>query len=525
MKVLIRTLFLMLIALVASGCGDAPVDAGEDESFVTRGQALSTSHEWSRAPAATGSWGAYWEVTATEVGPDDEVYVVGYISSDTKVDFGCGPVANPELSYNDSFLVKYDQGGSCDWQYFWKSDETEPGVRMGYVAHDVAVSVIGSETHVLVANERTVEPWDIYSGEFAYGGGVYEVVEDSATGQPQQVWADELLASGGHETTIVAIGVDEDDNLVATGSHDTDFPFANTPLVPGDGIETFVLRWGTIDNAKGDRAELWGDTFGGSGTNAPEDVAVDYTTGDFAVVGNYDKEHTSLDGDPAPTATNSSVFVQTHSFDNGTFDSLYSESASAAYDTEFATAAAFSPSGRLYVTGSFKGELDRSGLGDGNPFGDPLKADENHGDNRDWFIVAYNDALDLQADFHTWAQSGRIGGPDADWYIDRAHDIVATDYLVAITGRACDGSSGECIDTGFAHAWAVNDVDSTPRFSDNTINYDTQAYSGEAVAIDSQSRLIVVGGPTKGSNISFATTAPTLPGGHDFFVSYQLMNP
>lgn len=527
----------MSLVVFGLGCGNA-TDHAASGRLLTRQQELSSSYEWSHAPAASGGFGASWQAAATVVGPNGETYLAGNLNEDSSVDFGCrNPLSNPAGSRSDSFLVKFDSSGNCKWQESFGSGATTVGNRIASYAVDLAVISVPAfpddpNARVLLASEQVYDGSYFGGSQPATGSVVRELLDDEAnTPNPSLVWSDTLGGVPGYHKAITAIGVDGAGNLVATGTHDTDFQFAGTttpdPEANGDGIEAFVLSWGPLTN--GTRTENWWKSFGGTDStcascfiigDSPVDVAVHKSDGKIAVVGNYDGEHQSIDGTTAPTGTNSSIFVQTISQTGQTTDSITSAgSPSNPDDTEYATSVAFSPSGELYVAGGFHGELmAQTGLAPALFYQSKSTASAT---DDDWFIVSYTDALDLSNSVDVWEHSDLSSSANNDEVeTEIIRDITATDQALAIVGDACD-STTECGDIGFAHVFSSSNVASGVPFSNYLLTYPKEAYSASSVDLylrDSAYHLNVAGGPTHGTNVDFG--GGPKPGGDDFVASY-----
>jgi hypothetical protein len=535
LKLLAKTL-IALLALSAVGCAEA-ADESSESTFITQSQKLSPSLNFAKAPEVY-----YWGTTANEIGPNGAVFMAGWFSPDNKLSFGCETTMfNPANSGHDGFVVKFNPKGNCEWQRSFGSLTDDPYTRIDYQVQDIAID---QNEHVLVAHRLTYEP--------RYPGGSYTTssLVRELDGSGSQVWLESMTAylNVDAEVEITDIDVDNFGNVVAVGRHDHYFVFGGQqspdPRAEGTGTETFVLSWGPLSN--GDRSQNWYQSFGGvdyAGCdpanlscplgNVPTDVAVHRSTGVIAVVGNYDGHHTSVGGKVADEAYNWNIFIQTLDRLGEPLDAKSTMSSSPQSnppgtelpgETEWTTAAAFSPSGELYVGGSFKGMLKYDPDGLANVMGSfDFHLDTDLAatpDNLDWFIVSYTDPYDLTESIDQW-QHSQLYGAGSDVDRERLHDIEATDIVVSIVGSACDADV-ECASVGFADVFnAAASIPARNSFNDYLLTFEKSSPSVEYVAVDSSGTgTLVVGGQ--------AFTKPefdaklNLHGGFGFVASYGL---
>lgn len=448
-----------------------------------------------------------WESVATEI-IGEAVYYAGNFSDDSTLAFpGCGPVSNPANSWQDAFLAKFVEG-ECQWMRTWESGRTGRGDKRSKTAMDLAQTPAG---HVVIAVKTFFQVQ--YVGPGATGSRVIEI--DS---QGNTVWKTMLSAKQGTTVSYEAVDASED-GLSVAGWHNRDIGFASSTLThhSGDEEETMVLQWS--QSSTGARSELWGVTFGGSGSNIPADIAADNLTGDIAVVGNYDDQHTHLDNTSADQATNNSFYIQTMDRlgNHRAADASPNQSSNPDY-TEFMTSADFNDAGELFVAGHLHGKIDKNWPATGNDY---TFDGDNSGADEDYFVVRFADASSL-ANNSAWRT-------ESDWNqsnttspkitLERVHELTATEDYVAITGQVCDASV-ECERDGFAHIFDFNQ--SYPlhpsSYSGYTVTYQNSGDGFWGDSIDHESGRFAVGGTNTDTNYSLG--GGQLPGGYDFLAGY-----
>lgn len=433
---------------------------------------------------------------------------------------------NPADSRDDSFIVKISASGQCEWQISWGTDSDVDGEQTSHYAQDIALTPGGD---IVMVEQQYIWPGQLSGNASATSSLVREVAEDN-NGDPQEIWRDHLGFYEGYDIEITSVGVDDDDNVVVGGHHNHGFWF-DSNYIPDpsstEEFEAFVLSYGPLSNRT--RSQNHSQSWGGDGWNFVNDVAVD-SAGTVAVVGDYLDQHTTLDGVSGPSANNTNLFIETLDSNLNPIDSLTgSGSTTYSYDSESATAAAFDPSGDLYVTGWFKGELKKQpngGIGPDNPLVNALETDSTEPQDMDWFIVSYTDAASDLTDVDIWEQSGLTEPGDAVT-IERPHDIAVNEYLVAIGGTAkCLENSNDlpnCERTGFVYSELMNDVASGDPLSQYTLNfgYGSQARSADAIGLGRGSNYdtLAVGGNIAGTNVNLGGSP--LPGPYSFIAGYQ----
>lgn len=497
----------------------------------TISQAVSTTHEFSEAPAGTGT--GTWESIAVESDSSGNIYYAGVLSHGAKVDFGCGnSLENPDDSLDDAFLVKYDSTGACQWQKRWGTPDSDPNYqRHSYRTADIAIT---DQDHVVIAYTQ----WGVagtYQGDFAKGSRVAEL-NSSGT----EVWYDFISRVADEYKEITAIDA-SDSSLVATGWHEDDFSFAGSslpdPRANNDGKEAMILAWTSWSGSS--RSEDWAESFGGTGKNVPSDIAVHDTSGDIAVVGNYDDDHKHLDGSSADQATNNSFFIQTVDYSAVPLDHYGSPgNPAAADDTESIESVDFAPNGDLYIAGDFHERLEpQTGSCTLVPNwcsankGKPDPANYTDADT-DYFLVRYPPA---SGDPTGAANIGNDAGfIYSDWNADNhtspfvirsetIAEVSATNSYAAITGKVSDFvGEGGYKPNGFVHFFDFSGFYPPSQPADYTgfdIKYrnDSEFFYGKSAA-QTSSRLTVGG---RNSDTSYSLGGGTLPGGDDFIVSYS----
>lgn len=512
------------LVLAAAGCAEAT----DETSFETTQQELTTTHNWSKAPANSSG---EWKVVATVTDSSNNVFLAGWLG-DGSVDFGCsaGSMSNTSGSWEDAFLVKFDDTGACQWQEQWGSAVTTSGNRVAYRAEDVTLG--GTNDHIFIVMSQY---YDTTFGSNSTGSIVYELSD--GTSSPTLEWSSILGGVSGTEAVMVSVGVDDNDNLTVAGDHSRSFKFGGvtypSPQSLGHGtndVDAFILHWGPLTS--GTRTEDWAESFGDDGPTRVEDAAVDASSGNIAVVGTYTNEHESIGNINGTTAQVRASFLQTIKEDGTDPDAAMSIS-DTTDDIDFVTTTDFAPDGTLYIAGWFSEEIgenlstDQGLFQGGGLFGPPAKTTSSAGDDYDWIVIEYTDSTQISGystgSANDFVQSGFAGSwtPGSDYDREVIHDIDATGQLVSVTGEGCE-SVVECVNYGFAHVFtrSASLPSSAPStWNDQTVTYDSMAYTGMATSIDSSFNLIVGGGGTV-PNVNFGGGA--LTGTDDFIVSYTL---
>ena len=498
------------------GCSDAMFDAQEGEEHLVLSQEIVTTHQFSKGAVNM-------EVTATLLDGNGNLYVSGTLGQGKTLNLGCdGPLSNPQGSLTDSFLVKYNDAGVCQWQRSWGSDDTHPYyLQTALGGSDLALTP--SDTVVML--DKQYFSFGIYSGPSAKSAIVREVDDSGSV-----VWSDALVAIQGKSIDPVAVGVDDNNRITITGAHDVSFKFGSSNVINATSdAEVFVLSW------DGTRARSWSRSFGGMGRNVPADLDVHRASGDIAIAGNYSDAHSDVNGTAAPASTTSStdVFIQVLQSNGAHKASKHSEGGGSinhtGSDFKSVSAIAFSPGqfSKLYVIGTYRGEFQAGGTSNSlvqdNGFLDE-NTDHLSGNDADtdWFMVGYYDAAMTATE--RWATSRLTDLIDGG--TDIAVEVNGFPSVVAFSGYTRDGVCGSNPDgsgctpsyTGFAEY--LNGNQQIP----SAFNFYSQRYIGQSsrankVDLDNSSSRLIVSGELDKANKNLGGGA--LPGSSDFVVSYS----
>lgn len=259
------------------------------------------------------------------------IYVAGFYRG--TVDFGGGPLANPEPSSSNAFLVKLDPSGAHLWSKGFGGTGSQE-------AKGVAVDASGN---VLVVGsfEDTID----------FGGGPFTVPSKSSG-----AFLVKLDAAGNHLWSKAAgtvaearsVAADTAGNVFATGMFAGTIDFGGGPLT-SDFTDAFLVKLGA------DGAHLWSLHFSDKGGQEGMSVAVDGA--DNVVVAGSFWGAVDLGGGPITSNAGSSVFVGLLDPNGG---HLWSKGYGTTGDVGW-TRVALDGTGNLYLVGSFDGTIDFGG--------------------------------------------------------------------------------------------------------------------------------------------------------------------
>jgi hypothetical protein len=259
------------------------------------------------------------------------IYVGGFYRG--TIDFGGGPLANPEPSSGNAFVVKLDASGAHLWSKGFGGTGNQE-------VKSVALDKSGNAL-VVGAFEDTID----------FGGGPLTV----ASGDSGAFLA-KLDPSGAHLWSKVAgtvaearsVAADAAGNVFATGMFAGTIDFGGGSLT-SDLTDAFVVK---LDPSG---AHLWSLNFSSGGGQEGVSVAVD-GAGNVVVAGSF-WDAVDLGGGPITTNAGSSVFVGVLDPNGG---HLWSEGYGTAGDVGW-TRVAVDAAGNLLIVGSFDGTIDFGG--------------------------------------------------------------------------------------------------------------------------------------------------------------------
>lgn len=278
-----RTLSVLAALAIGATVGCGEVDDGALQAeYETVGQALNYGYSFEEG--LTPDFDVDWTIIDVATGPNDDTYVLGKFGAG-KIDFGGNELENDVDSGDDAFLVKFDDENKLIWQHSWGSSDI-----WNLTSHSPTELAVAPNGDVLVADFFNYCSY--YGGQCTTNTLVRQF--DPSGSSPVEVWNTSPIVPGQPDSVsaVTSIAVSDSGDLVAVGHYDDDynFSFAGQSMDPlGTGAENriFVLKWGAYDSASKTRTELWGTSFGGEGTQVPEDVAID-SSGNIAVIGSYD---------------------------------------------------------------------------------------------------------------------------------------------------------------------------------------------------------------------------------------------
>lgn len=305
--------------------------------------ACEGSYRWAH------SYGDDAEQTGFNVAVDGagNVFVTG--ATQGTVDFGGGPLKPADMSSmgkdNDVFLLKLDAQG----RHLWSKRFGDAGEQIGRA---VAVDVQGN---VFITGD--------FTGSIDFGGtagaltGAVSpdifVAGFDPEGNP--LWSKRF--GGAVDDYGFAIAVDKDNNVVVTGAFSGDTSFGGDVIKAAGNYDVFVAK---LEGTQG--AHLWSRGFGDAFRQIGNGIAVDPTSGDVVVTGEYQGIF-GFGGPPLTTTAGDlgQIFVVKLKGDNGSH--VWSVGFGDA-GVQYGRGVAVAPSGDVFIAGLFTGKLD---FGDGLP--------------------------------------------------------------------------------------------------------------------------------------------------------------
>jgi hypothetical protein len=312
---------LVLGPIVLVGCGD-------DSTGPSNPPPSAGEHLWSkRLGDQSGQW-----ANSVAIDVSGNVIVTGYF--DGTVDFGGGLLTS---TGSDIFAAKFGSDGA----HLWSKRFGDSSIQ---IAHAVAVDASGN---VIVTGS--------FHGVIDFGGGPltsignWDIFIVRLGPDGTHIWSKRFGddAWGGYKGAAVAI--DALEAVIVTGSLCGAVDFGGGPLTGAGNGDIFVAKFAS------DGAHLWSKAFGdGSGANIGA-VAVD-AMGNVIVTGCFDGT-ADFGGGALTSAGGNDIFVVEFGSD-GTH--LWSKRFG---DTsgQYACGAAVDPSGNAFVSGTFLGSVDFGG--------------------------------------------------------------------------------------------------------------------------------------------------------------------
>ncbi len=372
-------------------------------------------HHWSRKFESTGL-----RVDAVAVDPQGSVVIVGYAPVST--DFGNGRVPG---AGSDVFAAKFDTFGDVVWARFF------PGNNSNQHARAVAID---SEGNVVIVG--------YYTANIDFGGG-------PMTANNLDVFVAKLGSDGAHRwskhfSKVVQfsggnygedVAVDDDDNVIVTGSFSWGINFGGGDLTNLGGQDAFLVKFDPDGN------HVWSQRFGAPGAQYGKTVGVD-ASGGIVFAGSF--QSSMPFGSGGVVSSGEDVFVARVEADGtNTWIRAFGDGSTPAFRSLAVDAA-----GAIVAAGQFSGQVDFGG----NPLSTP-------GNDNDGYIVS----LDA-AGAHRWSM--RIGGEleqSVDGIVlDAAGNVDATGSFagsIDILGQSLSSAGSRdvfvaCLDGNGAYRWA-----------------------------------------------------------------------
>lgn len=287
-----------------------------------------------------------------------------------------------------------------------------------------------------------------------------------------QIWSKALGGSGYDSADAVA--VDASGNVFVTGQFWGSVGFGGGTLVSAGSWDIFVAKYSGLTGA-----HLWSRRFGGAATEEGLGLAVD-ASGNVFVTGHYSSTAIDFGGGPLTNAGNTDIFLAKLSGSNG--NHLWSRRfGNTGADESRATTV--TPSGDVYISGSFSGTVDFGGL----PLTSALGTDV--------FVAKYSGSTST----HVWSK--RFGGTSSEEArsvaVDASGNVITAGYYSsssidfgggALTNASpnYDGFLAKLASADGGHMWSK-------RFGGVSDDY------GYGVAVDASGSPMVVGHFISGS--------------------------
>ncbi|WP_434415966.1 hypothetical protein [Nannocystis pusilla] len=244
--------------------------------------------------------------------------------------------------HSDAFVAKFDTGGN----HVWSRHFGGPGEqRIDVVAVD---------------EDGTIALGGRFSGEIDVGGGpltsvsFMDVVVANLTPDGEHVWSRNFTSSDEFTTGLVTEIAIAGGETVLTADLQDSSDFGGGPLGLPDSLNSFVVK---LDAGGG---HVWSHAMGSGGPWSFESsgVAVN-VAGEVWVTGRFEKEANFGGGPPVPVAE-TSLYVS-HFTAGGQLLEVLSPASQATTHAPYASALVTDHDGRLYLGGSFSGELEFGG--------------------------------------------------------------------------------------------------------------------------------------------------------------------
>jgi hypothetical protein len=317
---------------------------GVTDIFIAKFSGATGGHQWSKTVGGTGADGG----TAAAQDGSGSVFVTGYMSAGSGVDFGGGALTS--AGGQDVFLVKYSSTGAHVWSKRFGSSGHDQGI-------GVAVDGAGSVS-VMGISEGTI---DFGGGPLtSLGGRDLFVAKFSATGQ--HLWSERFGSTGTDNGRGIA--VDGAGDVFLTGDFVNSISFGGPALTSSGREDVFLAKLSGVNGG-----HLWSKRFGNlySGEMGLG-VAVD--GGNNVAITGFFGEDINFGGGP--------IYAQLYDIFVAKFNSAGAHLSSrrygdppAVYDNQHGNAIAISSGGNMFITGNFLGTLDfgAGGQSTSTPYG------------------------------------------------------------------------------------------------------------------------------------------------------------
>jgi hypothetical protein len=212
-------------------------DAGNDNAVIIKYSSAGVA-QWAKTAATAPSDSGF---NGISVGPDNNIYAVGYIDGNTQYDFGNGATVTGNSATDNGVIVKYNSSGTAQW--------AESAITAPSIAWFDSVSVSAD-------NNIYIGGYISDGGEYDFGNGVTVTGKDNSSDNAVIIkyssagvaqWAKAAVTAPA-DSTFTGIVVGSDNNIYAAGKigGNSEFDFGNGATVTGgdgSGDNTIIVKY------------------------------------------------------------------------------------------------------------------------------------------------------------------------------------------------------------------------------------------------------------------------------------------
>ena len=307
----------------------------------------SLTLQFANGVGATGSGSVDVESNAVTNDVTGNVFITGSLQGTANFNPG-GTSANISSAGNrDIFLAKYAKSGLLTWAKDLRGGDASS------VAQGAAISVDGSGNVIVSGTFTGTVNFDPGAGNTSFtASGRNDVFIAKYDPSGNLLWARDIVGTSGTIDEGYALAVDPSGNVAVAGSYQSAATFGSTTLNAGGMFEGFVAKL----NPSGQF--LWAKSTTGSGSSVTQTAGLTIdASGNVISAGFYSG---TVNFDPnggtstPPSASSRAIFVQKLDASGN----LVWAQGIAGSDINQANSVVADPSGNLYVTGTFTGQVN-----------------------------------------------------------------------------------------------------------------------------------------------------------------------